>query len=261
VAAPRHHEPGKKDFYAYHACLMEPWDGPAAIPFTDGISVGAVLDRNGLRPSRYTVTRDGRVIMASETGVLPVDPANVAVKGRLEPGRMFLVDLEQGRIIHDDEIKETMAARQPYGRWLKENLLHLAGPAPGTPVPPGPRTEDLRIEQQRFGYTAEDLKLILGPMAEKGIEPTGSMGDDIPLAILSKRPRLLYDYFRQLFAQVTNPPLDAIREKLVTALSTTIGGTQPFRRNAPCTAASCTWRAHPRHRRIWPPSVNQNTKT
>ena len=212
----------KKDFYAYHACLMEPWDGPAAIPFTDGVSVGAVLDRNGLRPSRYTVTRDGRVIMASETGVLPVDPANVAVKGRLEPGRMFLVDLEQGRIIHDDEIKEAIAARRPYGRWLKENQLHLADLPPGEPAP-APSGEDLRLEQQRFGYTAEDLKLILGPMAQKGVEPTGSMGDDIPLAILSKQPRLLYDYFRQLFAQVTNPPLDAIREKLVTSLSSTIG--------------------------------------
>ena len=215
----------KRDFYAYHACLMEPWDGPAAIPFTDGVSVGAVLDRNGLRPSRYTVTRDGRVIMASETGVLPIDPANVATKGRLEPGRMFLVDLEQGRIIHDDEIKETMAARQPYGRWLKENQLHLADLPPGEPEP-APAGKYLGVEQHRFGYTAEDLKLILVPMAESGMESTGSMGDDIPLAILSKRPRLLYDYFRQLFAQVTNPPLDAIREKLVTALSTTIGREQ-----------------------------------
>ncbi|MGD8703590.1 MAG: glutamate synthase central domain-containing protein, partial [Desulfosarcina sp.] len=212
----------KKDFYAYHACLMEPWDGPAAIPFTDGIHVGAVLDRNGLRPSRYTVTTDGRVVMASETGVLPIDPADIAVKGRLEPGRMFLVDLEQGRIVHDDEIKETMAARQPYGRWIRENLLHLKDLPPADP--PATLTHDaLMLEQQRFGYTAEDLKLILGPMAGKGVEPTGSMGDDIPLAILSKRPRLIYDYFRQLFAQVTNPPLDAIRERLVTALSTTIG--------------------------------------
>ena len=221
----QHHETmsqSKKDFYAYHACLMEPWDGPAAIPFTDGVCVGAVLDRNGLRPSRYTVTRDGRVIMASETGVLPVDPANVAYKGRLEPGRMFLVDLEQGRIIEDAEIKETMAARQPYGRWLKENLLHLED-LPQAAAPPAPYGEALFTEQQRFGYTDEDLKLILAPMAAKGTEPTGSMGDDIPLAILSKRPRLLYDYFRQLFAQVTNPPLDAIREKLVTALSTAIG--------------------------------------
>ena len=221
----QHHETmsrTKRDFYAYHACLMEPWDGPAAIPFTDGINVGAVLDRNGLRPSRYTVTRDGRVIMASETGVLPVDPTNVAVKGRLEPGRMFLVDLEQGRIVHDDEIKESMAAKRPYGRWIQENLLHLDGLPPAGP-PPTLAGDDLKREQQRFGYTAEDLKLILAPMAKKGVEPTGSMGDDIPLAILSKRPRLLYDYFRQLFAQVTNPPLDAIREKLVTALSTTIG--------------------------------------
>ncbi|BBO70068.1 glutamate synthase [Desulfosarcina alkanivorans] len=221
----QHHETmsrAKKDFYAYHACLMEPWDGPAAIAFTDGINVGAVLDRNGLRPGRYTVTRDGRVIMASETGVLPVDPADVALKGRLEPGRMFLVDLEQGRIVHDDEIKESMAARRPYGRWMQENLLHLNDLPPAGP-PPAPSGDDLNREQQRFGYTAEDLKLILGPMAEKGIEPTGSMGDDIPLAILSRRPRLLYDYFRQLFAQVTNPPLDAIRERLVTALSATIG--------------------------------------
>ncbi|WP_372682081.1 glutamate synthase large subunit, partial [Desulfosarcina sp.] len=221
----QHHETmsrTKRDFYAYHACLMEPWDGPAAIPFTDGISVGAVLDRNGLRPSRYTVTRDGRVIMASETGVLPVDPANVVTKGRLEPGRMFLADLEQGRIIHDDEIKETMAARQPYGRWLKENLLHLAD-LPAVKPEPASAGKNLSVQQHRFGYTAEDLKLIIGPMAESGLEPTGSMGDDIPLAILSKRPRLLYDYFRQLFAQVTNPPLDAIREKLVTSLSTTIG--------------------------------------
>jgi glutamate synthase (NADPH/NADH) large chain len=221
----QHHETmsrAKKDFYAYHACLMEPWDGPAAIPFTDGINVGAVLDRNGLRPSRYTVTRDGRVIMASETGVLPVDPANVAVKGRLEPGRMFLVDLEQGRIVHDDEIKESMAARRPYGRWMQENLLLLENLPPAA-APPALTADHLKREQQRYGYTAEDLKLILGPMAAKGVEPTGSMGDDIPLAILSKQPRLLYDYFRQLFAQVTNPPLDAIREKLVTALSTTIG--------------------------------------
>ncbi|WP_213183535.1 glutamate synthase large subunit [Desulfosarcina cetonica] len=212
----------KKDFYAYHSCVMEPWDGPAAIPFTDGIQVGAVLDRNGLRPSRYTVTRDGRVIMASEAGVLPVDPADVLKKGRLEPGRMFLVDLAQHRIIHDDEIKQTMATQRPYGRWLKENLLHLENLVPAK-APPLPVGEALLTAQRRFGYTAEDLKLILAPMAVKGMEPTGSMGDDIPLAILSTRPRLLYDYFRELFAQVTNPPLDAIREKLVTSLATPIG--------------------------------------
>jgi glutamate synthase (NADPH/NADH) large chain len=212
----------KKDFYAYHACLMEPWDGPAAIAFTDGSSIGAVLDRNGLRPCRYTVTLDDRVIMASETGVLPVDPSNVAYKGRLEPGRMFLVDLAQGRIIQDEEIKESMAGRQPYGQWLRDNLIHQDDlPKAAAPEEPGP--EALLVEQHRFGYTDEDLKLILSPMAKKGIEPTGSMGDDIPLAILSKRPRLLYDYFRQLFAQVTNPPLDAIREQLVTSLSTALG--------------------------------------
>jgi len=221
----QHHETmsqTKKDFYAYHACLMEPWDGPASISFSDGISVGAVLDRNGLRPGRYTVTKDGRVIMASETGVLPVDPANIAAKGRLEPGRMFLVDLKQGRILHDEEIKEGMAARQPYGAWLKEKQLQLQE-LPKLKTSPLPAGDELRVEQHRFGYTAEDLKLIVSPMAEKGIEPTGSMGDDIPMAILSKKPRLLYDYFRQLFAQVTNPPLDAIREELVTALTTTIG--------------------------------------
>ncbi|BBO83558.1 glutamate synthase [Desulfosarcina ovata subsp. sediminis] len=212
----------KRDFYRYHSCFMEPWDGPAAVPFTDGIQVGAVLDRNGLRPSRYTVTRDGRVIMASETGVLPVEPANVLHKGRLEPGRMFLVDLEQHRIIHDDEIKQTMAARRPYGRWLEENLLQMADLTAVEPPPP-PTGDALLAAQRRFGYTAEDLKLILAPMAVKGMEPTGSMGDDIPLAILSRRPRLLYDYFRQLFAQVTNPPLDAIREQLVTSLATPIG--------------------------------------
>ncbi|WP_419664234.1 glutamate synthase large subunit [Desulfosarcina variabilis] len=215
----------KRDFYAYHGCLMEPWDGPAAIPFTDGIQVGAVLDRNGLRPSRYTVTRDGRVIMASETGVLPVDPANVAHKGRLEPGRMFLVDLEHRRIIHDDEIKQTMATRQPYGRWLEQNLLHLKDLPPATPSPL-PTGDRLLVEQRRFGFSAEDLKLILPPMAVGGAEPTGSMGDDIPLAVLSRRSRLLYDYFRQLFAQVTNPPLDAIREKLVTSLAAPIGREQ-----------------------------------
>ncbi len=221
----QHHQTmsrAKHDFYAYHGCLMEPWDGPAAVAFTDGTQVGAVLDRNGLRPTRYTITRDGRVIMASETGVLPVDPVDVIHKGRLEPGRMFLVDLEQHRIIHDDEIKQAMAARQPYGRWLEQNLLHLADLPPAEP-PEWPTGDDLLAEQRRFGFTAEDLKLILAPMAVKGAEPTGSMGDDIPLAVLSRRPRLLYDYFRQLFAQVTNPPLDAIREKLVTSLATPMG--------------------------------------
>jgi glutamate synthase domain-containing protein 2/glutamate synthase domain-containing protein 1/glutamate synthase domain-containing protein 3 len=217
--------PAKKDFYAYHACLMEPWDGPASIPFTDGIRVGAVLDRNGLRPSRYTVTRDGRVIMASETGVVPIAPENILQKGRLQPGRMFLVDTAEGRIVEDEEIKESIAARQPYGQWLGANLVAiLAESAPGTVE--AFDAESLFQCQQVFGYTAEDLKIILDPMARTGVEPTGSMGDDTPPAVLSKRPRLIYDYFKQLFAQVTNPPLDAIREKLVTSLMTTIGTEQ-----------------------------------
>ncbi|MGD8242244.1 MAG: glutamate synthase large subunit, partial [Desulfobacterales bacterium] len=215
----------KKDFYAYHACLMEPWDGPASIPFTDGIRVGAVLDRNGLRPSRYTVTQDGRVIMASETGVVPIAADNIAAKGRLQPGRMFLVDTAEGRIVEDEEIKARIAERQPYGQWLGANLVRpQADTSSGAPAPDDAAT--LFQKQQVFGYTREDLKLILDPMARTGVEPTGSMGDDIPPAVLSRRARLLYDYFKQLFAQVTNPPLDAIREKLVTSLVTTIGAEQ-----------------------------------
>jgi len=214
----------KKDFYRYHACLMEPWDGPAAIPFTDGTLVGAVLDRNGLRPSRYTVTRDDLVIMASETGVLEIAPENVLTKGRLEPGRMFLVDTAQGRIIEDEEIKETVADRKPYGQWVLENLLSIDDLPPAEPDLP--TADHLMTQQKLFGYTTEEIRLLLAPMGQDGREPTGSMGDDIPLAILSRRPRLLYDYFKQLFAQVTNPPLDAIREKLVTSLVTTIGAEQ-----------------------------------
>ncbi len=212
----------KKDFYAYHACLMEPWDGPASIPFTDGIRVGAVLDRNGLRPSRYTVTQDGRVIMASETGVVPIAADNIAAKGRLQPGRMFLVDTAEGRIVEDEEIKARIAEQQPYGQWLGANLVRPAA-ATSFAVTDPVDEETLLQRQQIFGYTREDLKLIMAPMAQTGVEPTGSMGDDIPPAVLSRRPRLLYDYFKQLFAQVTNPPLDAIREKLVTSLVTTIG--------------------------------------
>ncbi|MGD9331978.1 MAG: glutamate synthase large subunit [Desulfobacterales bacterium] len=212
----------KKDFYAYHACLMEPWDGPASIPFTDGIRVGAVLDRNGLRPSRYTVTRDGRVILASETGVVPIEAHNIESRGRLQPGRMFLVDTAQGRIVEDEEIKESIAALRPYGQWLGANLVHIEDDSNGDPVETW-SAEILLQRQQVFGYTAEDLKMILDPMGRTGVEPTGSMGDDTPPAILSRRPRLLYEYFKQLFAQVTNPPLDAIREKLVTSLVTTIG--------------------------------------
>jgi glutamate synthase domain-containing protein 2/glutamate synthase domain-containing protein 1/glutamate synthase domain-containing protein 3 len=212
----------KKAFYEYHACLTEPWDGPATIPFSDGRVVGAVLDRNGLRPSRYTVTKDGFVIMASETGVLPIDPANVLMKGRLQPGRMFLVDTQQGRIVDDEEIKGEMCRRQPYRAWLQGNQSRLANLPAGEPLPALP--EGQLLERQRlFGYTLEDLNILLPPMADKGEEATGSMGTDTPLAVLSERPQLLYNYFKQLFAQVTNPPLDAIREELVTSLVSYLG--------------------------------------
>ncbi|MDY5954458.1 MAG: glutamate synthase large subunit [Kiritimatiellia bacterium] len=208
----------KRDFYEYHACMMEPWDGPASIPFTDGEIVGAVLDRNGLRPSRYTVTKDDRLIMSSETGVLPVAPENVAYKGRLQPGRMLLVDTKAGRIIGDDEIKMALATAKPYGAWLKDNLKTLSVP---DTIDPGEEPDERLYHS--FGYTQEDLKIILAPMAQKGMEATGSMGTDTPLAVMSKRPKLLYDYFHQLFAQVTNPPLDGIREEMVTSLDSYLG--------------------------------------
>ncbi|AMV38684.1 glutamate synthase large subunit [Planctomyces sp. SH-PL62] len=213
----------KKDFYAYHSCLMEPWDGPAAVAFTDGRCVGATLDRNGLRPSRYVVTTDGRVIMASEVGALQVDPENVEYKGRLEPGRMFLIDLEQGRIVGDEELKQQIATAKPYGEWLKEYMVPLAD-LPAAPMVPGPDRRTLHQRQQAFGYTLEDLKFIIGPMGEKGEEAIGSMGNDAPLAVLSDRAQPLSNYFKQLFAQVTNPPLDAIREELVTSVFTGAGG-------------------------------------
>ena len=212
----------RKAFYQYHAALMEPWDGPASIAFTDGTVIGAVLDRNGLRPSRYYVTKDDMVIMASEVGVLDVPPENVLVKERLHPGRIFLVDTAQGRIIDDEEIKADLAAQHPYGDWLQRELVHLRDlpQAAGEPVP---AHDAIRRRQRAFGYTEEDLRILLGPMAERGVEPTGSMGTDTALAVLSDRPRLLYDYFKQLFAQVTNPPLDAIREELVTDMASTLG--------------------------------------
>ena len=220
--------PEKRAFYEYHASLMEPWDGPASIAFSDGQVVGAVLDRNGLRPSRYWVTKDDLVIMASETGVLEVAPEDILLKGRLQPGRMFLVDLEEGRIIPDEEIKAQMAARQPYAEWIKENLRRLENlPEPPRHFIAEPFSDEERLHQLRaFGYTQEDLRIILGPMTAEGKEPVGSMGNDIPLAVLSERPQLLYNYFKQLFAQVTNPPLDAIREELVTAMRSTLGSEQ-----------------------------------
>jgi glutamate synthase (NADPH) large chain len=214
-------DPARRAFYRFHASLMEPWDGPAAVAFTDGTVVGAVLDRNGLRPGRWWRTADGLVVLASEAGVLDLDPATVVAKGRLQPGKMFLVDTAAGRIISDDEIKAELAAAQPYDDWLMAGLMHLEDLPEREHVT---YTHDsVQRRQQTFGYTEEELKILLAPMARTGAEPLGSMGTDTPVAVLSKRPRLLYDYFGQLFAQVTNPPLDAIREELVTSLAATIG--------------------------------------
>src|SRR6266478_5369578 len=213
--------PERRAFYEYHSSLMEPWDGPASIAFTDGTVIGAVLDRNGLRPSRYYVTRDDLVIMASEVGVLDIAPENVLTKGRLHPGRIFLVDTAQGRIIADEEIKAQLAAEKPYGAWLRENLVRLED-LPAQPVAEADH-ESVLTRQIAFGYTHEDVRLLLAPMAKNGEEPLGSMGTDTALAVLSDKPRPLYDYFKQLFAQVTNPPLDQIREELVTSMESTVG--------------------------------------
>lgn len=214
----------KKDFYEYHANLMEPWDGPASITFTDGKIVGATLDRNGLRPSRFVVTDDDLVIMASEVGVLDVDPARVITKGRLQPGKMFVVDLEQGRIISDDELKKDICTRQPYGKWLKDNKVRLQDlPEPGGSFHKYDPITFLK-RQISFGYTSEDLRVILTQMCETGKEALGSMGNDTPLAVLSKQAQHLSSYFKQLFAQVTNPPIDPIRERLVMSLASHVGG-------------------------------------
>ena len=217
----QHMDPAVRDFYRFHACMMEPWDGPASVTFTDGTIVGAVLDRNGLRPSRYWVCDDGLVVMASEVGTLDIDPARVIKKGRLRPGRMFLIDTSQGRIIDDEEIKAQLAAEHPYGEWLDEGLKHLDDLPEVFHITESSR--DVLREQQTFGYTHEEIKILIEPMARAGIEALGSMGTDTPIAVLSDRPRLLYDYFTQLFAQVTNPPLDAIREELVTSVGRMIG--------------------------------------
>lgn len=243
----------KKAFYEYHSCLMEPWDGPASIAFTDGTMMGAVLDRNGLRPSRYYVTKDDLVIMASEAGVLPVEPERVAHKGRLQPGRMFLVNMEEGRIVADEEIKTKIVTEHPYREWINQHMVELAQlrEAPGSGeqglgirnqelgnrngnggVVLDPNSQSLTsntlppttIQQQiAFDYTFEQLRILLTPMAKDGVEAVGSMGADTPLAVLSDRPKLLYDYFQQLFAQVTNPPIDCIREEIITSAETTIG--------------------------------------
>jgi glutamate synthase (ferredoxin) len=215
-------DPKKKAFYEYNSCIMEPWDGPASVPFTDGNYIGALLDRNGLRPSRYTVTKDGNVVMSSEIGVLNIKPENVVRHGRLEPGKMFLVDMNEGRIIEDEEIKKDIVSKHPYGKWIKENTLPL-GDIPYTnntiPVEETDYTTRLRL----FGYTSEEISHVIAPMAVNAKEAIGSMGTDTPLAVLSDRPQLIYNYFKQLFAQVTNPPLDGIREEIITDISLAIG--------------------------------------
>ncbi len=214
-------DPARRAFYQFHGTLMEPWDGPACVAFTDGTIIGAVLDRNGLRPGRYWVTRDGLVVLASEVGVLDIEPGDVVRKGRLQPGRVFLADTSSRRILEDADVKSALAAEHPYQDWLHAGLLHLDD------LPDRERelhdSEELTTQQQLFGYTEEELRILLGPMAKAGTEPIGSMGTDTPVAALSDRPRLVFDYFTQLFAQVTNPPLDAIREELVTSLQSATG--------------------------------------
>lgn len=211
----------RRAFYEYHSTLMEPWDGPAAITFTDGTLIGSVQDRNGLRPGRYWVTEDGLVVCASEAGVLDIDPATIVAKGRLEPGRMFLVDTGKGRIIDDQEIKSSLAAQRPYAEWVRDNSVYLQQLPEREHV--AHSAASVRRRQRAFGYTEEELKILLSPMAAAGAEPLGAMGSDTPVAVLSTRPRMLFDYFTQMFAQVTNPPLDAIREELVTAIGGAIG--------------------------------------
>ncbi len=215
-------DPQRRAFYEYHACLMEPWDGPAAICATDGTQIAAILDRNGLRPSRYWVTKDGLVIMGSEAGVLDIPSADVVRKGRLQPGRMFLVDTKQGRIIEDEEIKRAIIGECAYQEWLDEYLVHIED-LPDAPNVPQPDHDTLLQRQLAFGYTFEDQRKLVLPMARDGVEALGSMGNDAPLAVLSNKPRLLYDYFKQLFAQVTNPPIDCIREEIITSAETRLG--------------------------------------
>jgi glutamate synthase (NADPH/NADH) large chain len=227
-------DPKRRAFYEFHSCLMEAWDGPACVNFTDGTVIGAVLDRNGLRPGRWWQTRDGLVVLGSEAGVLDLDPGEVVAKGRLQPGRMFLVDTERGEIRSDDDIKAELAGEHPYDEWLHAGLIQLEQ------LPEREHVvfthESVTRRQQIFGYTEEELRVLIAPMANAGAEPIGSMGTDTPLAVLSKRPRLLFDYFTELFAQVTNPPLDAIREELVTSLAGSIGPEQNLLRPGP---ASC----------------------
>ncbi|MFW6209812.1 MAG: glutamate synthase central domain-containing protein, partial [Spirochaetota bacterium] len=212
----------KRAFYEYHAAIMEPWDGPAAIVFTDGIRIGATLDRNGLRPGRYIITKSGQVVLASEVGVIDIPPEDVIEKGRLAPGRMFVVDTQRQRVIKDNALKAAVARGKPYRRWLEKNRIELKGLF-GLPTPVDLDKETLSTRQRAFGYSIEDMLNIITPMALKGQEPIGSMGNDAALAVLSERPQLLYDYFKQMFAQVTNPPIDAYRESLVMSLMSFVG--------------------------------------
>ena len=212
----------RKSFYKYNSCIMEPWDGPASIPFTDGDYIGALLDRNGLRPSRYTVTKDGRLIMSSEIGVIEIQPENILSHGRLEPGKMFLVDMNKGRIINDDEIKNKITTKRPYGKWLKDQMIELKD-IPYIKENQLKESISLKIRQRLYNYTTEDIQEIITPMAQNSKEAIGSMGNDTPLAVLSEKTQLIYNYFKQLFAQVTNPPLDGIREKIVTDISLSLG--------------------------------------
>ena len=215
-------DPNRRAFYEYHAAMMEPWDGPAGIAFTDGRQIGATLDRNGLRPARYIVTDDDLVIMGSECGCLPIPEEKIVKKWRLQPGKMFLVDLEKGRIIDDKELKDTLASAKPYAEWIDRIRVKLDD-LPAPEEKPAPARESLLDRQQAFGYTQEDLKFQLLPMASAGEEAVGSMGNDASLAVLSKRNKTLYQYFKQLFAQVTNPAIDPIREELVTSVASFIG--------------------------------------
>lgn len=212
----------KKAFYEYNSCIMEPWDGPASVPFTDGNFIGALLDRNGLRPSRYTVTKNGNVVMSSEIGVLNIKPENVVKHGRLEPGKMFLVDMNAGRIIEDEEIKKEIISKNPYKKWVEEHTLPLVDISYTNNTIPTEET-DYKTRLRLFGYTTEEITTIISPMAIQAKEGIGSMGTDTPLAVLSDKPQLLYNYFKQLFAQVTNPPLDGIREEIITDISLAIG--------------------------------------
>jgi len=221
----RYMDEQRRYFYEYHTCLMEPWDGPASIAFTDGRFIGATLDRNGLRPSRYVITKDNLVVMASEVGVLDIPPEDILINGRLQSGKMFLVDTQEGHIIDDEKLKINISQQKPYKKWIEENLIRFED-LPTKQTEPKKLKEDTIVLEKAFGYSREDLKFLLKPMAEEAHEPTGSMGDDTPLAVLSEKPRLLFDYFKQLFAQVTNPAIDPIREECVMSLDTYLGKEQ-----------------------------------